>query len=633
MSNDQPSFDGGGMNPLLWQQQQQMFQHQMMRQQQLQQQQQIQQQQQQQQQQQRQQQQTNNGQPHMNMVNPNQQRMAQSTGQQMQFPGESPAGPSNFPSNNPHFMLKPNQAMANMNPQQQQLFLRQQAAMYMAQQRQNNPSMMLQQQQQQQQQSQQLNVGGDMSAGIMGSPSGQQNQMQQLQQQAGMQMRPAQQPQRPLSASSHNSHPSAFPGSPMAAPSPMYTQHPQDPSVHQRTPSRNDPGSPAGSIHSMSARQNANASMVNGSQHGSMPPPEQFQQPNVHPGFQGAGTGFELQDMAQQGMRQQTVPSQSVTPAPGQMQQGQQQQTNGRPSQPTPTAPPQGFPFDPRLLGYIAMLRQPQGQQLLQQTPALFASVQRAVEMMQGGQISQQTMQAMMMYNQSQLPANQTGVPMPQGPPRTAPTPQATYDQPAISSAQAGPSRPPIPRAPLSVPPVKQERKSSRTSSLSQDRKPTIEPSKPDAIAGPHLASAGSERPTSARLPQVVSVVQTWNKSIFPDMTITNIQPMPVDTVDETEDPTFGGVLPELTEQEIDNVRRWLDLDIEHSRAAEVERKEMEGKVALWKKSAVMQPSWWEIDPVIGRRSEGSKLNIIWPVEKKAKREKNRKKGKTAPRL
>jgi hypothetical protein len=130
--------------------------------------------------------------------------------------------------------------------------------------------------------------------------------------------------------------------------------------------------------------------------------------------------------------------------------------------------------------------------------------------------------------------------------------------------------------------------------------------------------------------------MEAWKKALNPDPELTRVQPLPVDEIDETQDPTFGGLLPALSDRDIEAVRRWLDLDIEYERAVEVHKKEMDAKVAIWRQAPVMQPAWWEIDPVLGRRpgSENHKLNIIWPVDRVKKKEEDRRKGKkNAPRL
>ncbi len=144
-------------------------------------------------------------------------------------------------------------------------------------------------------------------------------------------------------------------------------------------------------------------------------------------------------------------------------------------------------------------------------------------------------------------------------------------------------------------------------------------------------AAAGPDEGTAV----TAEVMQEWRTSLPSFEPLTRIRNLPADKMDEHQDPTFEGQLPQLSASEIAAVRAWLDADVEHLKSVAIQTAQHSEILDRLKSASALRPAWWELIPSFPKNPAlaGAKLNIVWPVEKKNRREQHRKRGKTAPRL
>ena len=121
--------------------------------------------------------------------------------------------------------------------------------------------------------------------------------------------------------------------------------------------------------------------------------------------------------------------------------------------------------------------------------------------------------------------------------------------------------------------------------------------------------------------------MEDWQKYLPNLPRMTSIAPLPQD-IDECEDPTFGGVLPVLTDEQLYQYRAWLDKDVEYARTLELQRARSANMVAEWLDKDV-RPAWWQVDVRGDRPKITERMSIVWPIEKKSARANKRpQKGK-----
>lgn len=104
-----------------------------------------------------------------------------------------------------------------------------------------------------------------------------------------------------------------------------------------------------------------------------------------------------------------------------------------------------------------------------------------------------------------------------------------------------------------------------------------------------------------------------------------HVQRVP-DSVDETVDSTCGGLIPPMTDRTIENLRVWMDRDVEYATDLECQHKNMAER--LTRRRMERGPAWWEYDKRLQRARRPGGLDLIWPVDKVRERAEKRKNGK-----
>lgn len=407
-------------------------------------------------------------------------------------------------------------------------------------------------------------------------------------------------------------------------------------------------------------------------------PPMQVQVPNgLSTTQQGQQQPMGMNGIGLDGGVKPAMPGQ----VPGQVQ-GQVQAMNA-----ANLPPPTSFPFDPRLITYLGLVGNPQQAAMLQRTqPHLFEQVRRAAMMLRNGQVSHATLQTMQRYSQAllmpqqqqqqaQAPQQQQQPqpqipPVVQTPPHGATGPQQVHRPPPPMSANGTPAATPTTTdAPPETPaPGKKVTKkaakaaaaaakrsakasaatspvthkgSSRAAPNSPPPPPSSQPPPPISTSTPsHRASFSKKSmapPTPAIVmppppPQPTGPPEEWQGALNPNLPVTSIQQLPP-TMDDRADPEFGGMLPVMSKRDAIVARYALDRDIEFSRAQDATKAEMEDRVQRWSLEIATNPPWWMIDKTLPRNHHGHRFELIWPVEKQAKREKMRRKGRPAPKF
>lgn len=150
---------------------------------------------------------------------------------------------------------------------------------------------------------------------------------------------------------------------------------------------------------------------------------------------------------------------------------------------------------------------------------------------------------------------------------------------------------------------------------------PTFIPSH-GAVRPPPAEQAPPPQPAPNALP-----VKEWEGKLRTEIPVTGIMPLPVNEIDESEDPTFGGKLPAMTEREKEDVKQWLAADINFAETFQEKRKKTSGvKIQRWMENEDKSTPWWMLrrnEPV--PRRTASAVNVVYPADKAAQRLRTRK--------
>ncbi|KAK4684761.1 SWI/SNF-related matrix-associated actin-dependent regulator of chromatin subfamily B member 1, partial [Tremellales sp. Uapishka_1] len=541
-----------------------------------------------------------------------------------------------------------------------------------------------QQQQMQQQQQQQLQMQQGQQ---MGQPIGhlqQQQQQQQLPQQSPLIQRqptPNQQhlsslpqhmaPPRPASAASH--HAPSPP--PVHAPSPT----PSNVSHHSGHPQQRS-DSPMGFTQQRSVSANSNGPGANFQLQ--QPPPPQQQQPQQ---FQPPPSGQpqfppqtaqvvqaltqharDAQSMIQNGQMPQfsTPPVQPQVGFPGQqnLTPAQQQQmatamglisqvaqNQQRPPARPPMIPPNintsDFPFDFRLLAYMANANDPRWMEdVRSKNPQFHQAIQSAQARVMSGTIRPDILERMnqVLMLSVKNTAGQRAVRPPPGvqgpgfgpnPPGAVPPTQQqrlwNQGQASPSPTQSSMGRPPPPHLPPSSASPKSLKKE-----LDRERTPSQMAMPPPAWIPSHQASQGPAPPSLPSRSETTDPppnpipVKEWEARIRRDLPITSITSLPVEEMDEADDPTFGGALPAMTEEEVANVHDWIERDKEYVKLLASSRTRSKEKTIKWAKNEDAQSGWWRMSKGERMQIPRGRLKIVWPADKTALRSKTSHRGR-----
>lgn len=341
-------------------------------------------------------------------------------------------------------------------------------------------------------------------------------------------------------------------------------------------------------------------------------------------------------------------------PAPTGAQAGQS--NVGRPAAgalpPIPQINTSDFPFPWQLLTYVSQVSNPAWRAEMQaRNPQMLAAVQSAAQKVHSGMVRPdilQRMQAMVFHSarmsgqgsRSGAPVGQGQGPQPgQGGPTTAmpgppnqglgapqnvlgqgPSPAQRMMQPPAASPGMAPIRPP--------PHLMAGAAGSPSSAIAT---PTYRPGSSKGMPPPPFpmqsTPSGPPQPP-VEPPQPAVPVKEWTEHLRMDMPITKIQALPL-THDEAEDPTFGGQLRALSDQEIGDVRQWLEADKEFVHSMHGNKDKIRARMSTWMRETQRSTPWWLVAK--GERyhaPSSSRLTVIWPQDKVGQRAKTSHRGR-----
>jgi hypothetical protein len=273
-----------------------------------------------------------------------------------------------------------------------------------------------------------------------------------------------------------------------------------------------------------------------------------------------------------------------------------------------------GFPFDPRLSIYVkaAIQNPPSYDSIIRQNPQIEAQLSKAIAMVRSGQVTPEMVNNMIKFTTAMAQfQQQKSMQQRQQMQRTSQSSQPPATPQAEIAQMPGSMPPPAPR---------------RESQVGVEAPVPATAPQQGASEFPGLPR---EPPAPPPVSSAPPPMEEWQRYLPNLARLTSIAPLPQD-VDECVDPTFRGVLPELTEQQLEQCRVWLDKDIEYTRTLEAHRTRMTAMTGEWLEKGV-RPAWWQTDLRAEKSVPVERMSIVWPIEKTASRKHKRpQKGRVA---
>ncbi|WVW81072.1 hypothetical protein I302_103063 [Kwoniella bestiolae CBS 10118] len=148
--------------------------------------------------------------------------------------------------------------------------------------------------------------------------------------------------------------------------------------------------------------------------------------------------------------------------------------------------------------------------------------------------------------------------------------------------------------------------------------------------AAPQIGLSQNIKVTAQGLP-----VKEWETALRVDLPITNITALPVNDIEESEDPTFKGALPPMSEFEKIQVARWVEKDKAFVENEKEQHPKRMAKMKRWAEENDKSTPWWMLRKGEMRAKPQQRLRILWPSEKEKDRmnrtHRNRKVIKFSP--
>lgn len=290
------------------------------------------------------------------------------------------------------------------------------------------------------------------------------------------------------------------------------------------------------------------------------------------------------------------------------------------PSSPFPGMNPAEFPFDYRIIPALAHASNPRWQaDVGAKNPQFAQAVNQAQQMINDGVVSPDTLQKMHQFHATITKMSQ-GRPLPS----TGNTPFPSHmSQPSPAGPgnrrdSSGTVRPPPP--PHTVPESPAEDRPS--SSRGKVSTPTENMPPPAWIPG--QPTPNRPPPTESR-PHVNSLpVKEWEGHIRLDLPITQISTLP----EETDDPTFDGKLPSMSEEEVKSVLEWMEADKSYAGGMVDRKKAVQKKMFKWARNNDIDTPWWSVRKGERYMPPRTRLQIIFPRDKDVQRMRKSHKGR-----
>jgi SWI/SNF-related matrix-associated actin-dependent regulator of chromatin subfamily B protein 1 len=311
---------------------------------------------------------------------------------------------------------------------------------------------------------------------------------------------------------------------------------------------------------------------------------------------------------------------------------------------------PAEFPFDYRIIPALRHAADPRWQSdMSQKNPGLLHAVNNAQHLISQGLVRPEVLQKMhQFYFATQSMGQVRPPPSASGPGPSGIPPQIQQQfNTGQSQGQGGPSsghgtpsrrdstasivRPPpphtIPESPAadeSRPTTSRENKVSTPTETAMpppawipgQAQPT--PVRPPSDARPQ-AGPSSAGPGPGSLP-----VKEWEGALRLDLPITKITTLP----EESDDPTFDGKLPEMSEEEIKSVLEWMETDKAYASGMSDRKKTIQKKMVNWARNSDIDTPWWSVRKGERYMPPRARLQIMFPRDKDAQRVRRTHKGR-----
>jgi SWI/SNF-related matrix-associated actin-dependent regulator of chromatin subfamily B protein 1 len=144
----------------------------------------------------------------------------------------------------------------------------------------------------------------------------------------------------------------------------------------------------------------------------------------------------------------------------------------------------------------------------------------------------------------------------------------------------------------------------------------------------PFAAPTEAKSPPRPPPPPAVPI-EEWKSHLRLDLPITEITPLP----EESDDATFGGLLPEMSEQDKKEMRAWLDRDLQYAKDLEGNKKRLQKKMISWARNTDRETPWWDLRMGEQPKRPNGRLTILWPSEKATQRARTTHRGRKEIRL
>lgn len=280
---------------------------------------------------------------------------------------------------------------------------------------------------------------------------------------------------------------------------------------------------------------------------------------------------------------------------------------------------PAEFPFDYRLIPALAHAGNARWQaEVGSKNPGLVNAVNHAQQMINDGVVSPETLQKMQQFYATITKMSQ-GRPLPSTAGGQIP-PHMSQPSPATGNRRdsSGSVRPPPPHT---IPESPAEDRPS--SSRGKVGTPTETMPPPTWIPG--QPTPNRPPPETRPVPSANSLpVKEWEGHIRPELPITQITTLP----EETDDPTFDGKLPPMSEEEVKSVLEWMEIDKAYIAGNSERKKSNQKKLFKWARNNDIDTPWWSVRKGERYMPPRTRLQIIFPRDKDNQRMRKSHKGR-----
>ncbi|WRT70508.1 uncharacterized protein IL334_007506 [Kwoniella shivajii] len=166
------------------------------------------------------------------------------------------------------------------------------------------------------------------------------------------------------------------------------------------------------------------------------------------------------------------------------------------------------------------------------------------------------------------------------------------------------------------------------THSVGPPRPPPYIPSEATSAPQPNTLVSAPILGHGSRLPSHGLPVKEWEDALRLDLPITNITHLPINEIDESEDPTFKGALPPMTKYETNQVKQWLEKDKQFITFERENQGKRMAKMKKWAEENDKSTPWWMLRKGETRNLPSQRLRILWPAEKDKDRAERTHKGR-----